>query len=989
MCSADLAVSFPASGVIRLSSPALFGDPDAPSCRRFLERVFQAEEISEITISAGDSPSAELRFCPKTWTLPSVVKRVASFLRQAPESNGHAAPHDQPQANGHTITNGHAAANGNAPGNGHSPAGSHSSANGRAAANGHSPANGHRSANGHAAANGHSPANGQSSANGHPAANGHSPSNGQAANGQAAANGKASAGGRTSSQDAGAAHGHPTATARVVPHSAQDRPIRPVKPVSSVSFRRDGVVRYARPAPVRTGWQVKLDRPGRIHLKNSVLYRKSELCQAIERELMTVLGIEKYKTGSLSCKVQVDYDPRQLTRDQVLEILDSALAGAEHPTQLDKLDLHLPMCTASIPLAAVAQFAFPPLLPVAAAVFAYTSIPTFKEAHHVLFKEKRLGVDVLDSIVVVGCLGTMAIFPGTVLCWCLSFGRTLVKRTQDNSKKLLLNAFGKHPRYVWLYRDGTEVQVSLDKLQKGDIIVVNTGEVVPVDGHVVEGMAMIDQHALTGESTPAEKGVGDRVFASTVMVAGKVFVSVETSGSDTASAKISQILNDTAGYKLSSQHKGEVLADKAVIPTLAIGGLGLATMGPVGAVAVLNSDLGTGIRMAAPLAMLSSLALCANKGILVKDGRALELMNEIDTVLFDKTGTLTRERPEVGRVIAGEGFDADQILCYAAAAERRFHHPIALAILHKAAERDLVLPPTDDTQYKVGYGITVQLDGRRIRVGSRRFMEMEGIELPPEVRTALDEAHREGFTMVMVGVDDQLGGAIELQAAVRPEVKEIIAGLRQRGIRHIAIISGDHEAPTKKLAESLGMDRYFAQVLPADKADYVAKLQQEGCKVCFVGDGINDSIALKKANVSISLRGASSIATDTAHIVFLEEGLSKLCELRDIARDLDRNVKRSWAMILAPNLTCIVGVFTLGFGIMASVVTNNVAALGALANGLLPLRKVAQIEAERRHRLEMTQSYAMERNALHAPAEKADRWTDPAGDRQRVLAASA
>jgi heavy metal translocating P-type ATPase len=481
---------------------------------------------------------------------------------------------------------------------------------------------------------------------------------------------------------------------------------------------------------------------------------------------------------------------------------------------------------------------------------------------------------------------------------------------------------------------------------------------------VVEGMAMIDQHALTGESTPAEKGVGDRVFASTVMVAGKVFVSVETSGSDTASAKISQILNDTAGYKLASQHKGERLADKAVIPTLTIGAVGMATMGPAGAVAVLNSDFGTGIRMAAPLAMLSSLALCANKGILVKDGRALELMNEVDTVLFDKTGTLTRERPEVGRVIAACGFDADQILGFAAAAERKFHHPIALAILHKAQELNLSLPPTDDTQYQVGYGITVHALGHTVRVGSRRFLEMEGIELPPEVRDALDEAHREGYTMVMVGVDDRLGGAIELRASVRPEVREIIRGLRQRRIKHIAIISGDHEAPTRKLAESLGMDRYFAQVLPADKADYVEKLQKEGCKVCFVGDGINDSIALKKANVSISLRGASTIATDTAHIVFLEEGLAKLCELRDIARDLDHNVKRSWSMILAPNIACIAGVFTLGFGIMASVVTNNVAALAALANGMLPLRKVAQIEAERRHRLEMTQNYKNRKRAV-------------------------
>jgi Cu2+-exporting ATPase len=358
--------------------------------------------------------------------------------------------------------------------------------------------------------------------------------------------------------------------------------------------------------------------------------------------------------------------------------------------------------------------------------------------------------------------------------------------------------------------------------------------------------------------------------------------------------------------------------------------------------------------MAAPLAMLSSLALCASKGILVKDGRALEQMNRVDTVLFDKTGTLTRERPEVGRVFACEGFLEVQVLAYAAAAERKFHHPIALAILHRAEELGLALPATDDTRYQVGYGITVHIDGRAVRVGSRRFIEAEGVAIVPAVRDALDEAHLEGNTMVLVGVDDRVAGAIELRAAIRPEVGAIIQGLRERGITHIAIISGDHEAPTRKLARSLGMDRYFAQVLPADKADYVARLQEEGRKVCFVGDGINDSIALKKADVSISLRGASSIATDTAHVVFLEGGLSRLCDLRDVARELDRNVNRSWSMIVAPNLTNVVGVFTMGFGIMTSVVTNNVSALFALANGLLPLRKIAQAKAERRREREST-----------------------------------
>ncbi|MGI2324225.1 MULTISPECIES: heavy metal translocating P-type ATPase [unclassified Methylococcus] len=716
---------------------------------------------------------------------------------------------------------------------------------------------------------------------------------------------------------------------------------------------RQGVVHYHRFGKRVTGWQVVSDQIGSIRLKNPVLYRKNNLCQAIERELMSVLGVDRYKTHSLRCTVQIDYDPRRLSQTNLIEILDSALETAEHQEALDRLDLDLTICSLSIPLAATAQFAVPALLPLSAAVFAYTSIPCFRGAYERLSKEKRIGCDFLDSIVVLGCLGTLQLLPGAVLAWCLSFGRLLVKKTEDNSKKMLLNAFGKQPRHVWLVKDGVEIEVPMDKVQKGDIVAVHTGDTVPVDGHIVEGMAMIDQHTLTGESSPAEKGVGDRVFASTVMVAGKIFVSVEQSGGETASAKISQILNDTAGYKLSSQNKGEKLADRAAAPTLVVGAIAWATIGPSGAVAALNSDLGTGIRMAAPLALLSSLALCAQKGVLVKDGRALELMGRIDTVLFDKTGTLTRECPEVGRIITANGFAENEVLMYAAGAEQKFHHPIALAILKKAEEWGIDLPATDETQYKVGYGIDVRVKGRRIRVGSARFMEREGIGLTPEIKEALDAAHLEGYTMVMVAIGDRIGGALELQAAVRPEVKDIVAGLRARGVKHLAIISGDHEAPTRKLAEELGMDRYFAQVLPADKADYVEKLQQEGRTVCFVGDGINDSIALKKANVSISLRGATSIATDTAHIVFLEQGLGKLCELRDISRELERNIARSWAMIIAPNVACVLGVFTLGFGVAASVFTNNVAALAALANGLLPMRKVALLEAERRHQLEL------------------------------------
>ncbi len=819
MSPREISVSFPSAGVIWVRCDSLFADAESPACRRFIERAFLSKVVASVSIAGGDAPRAELSFCPRTFALSYVIRRLEATLGRGWDGDGEPAP-----------------------------------------------------------------------------------------------------------------------------------PGAEVTRIASTKAARDdrGTVRYYRHDSLVTGWEVKSEIPGRLRLKHPILFRKSPLCHAIERELTGVLGIDRFSTNSITASVLVHFDPRQLTRTQVIQILDAALAEAQRPAADDEPDLHLPICTASIPLAASAQFAAPVMLPAAALLYAFTCIPTFQEARRVLAEEKRIGVDFLDSVVMVGCLGTLTIFPGAVCCWCLSFGRFLVKQSRDRSQKLLLDAFGKQPRYAWLCRDGAEVQVPTDRLDKGDIIVIHTGEVVPVDGHVVEGMALVDQHALTGESTPAEKGTGDRVFAATLLVAGQVRVSVETSGSETASARIGRILRDTAGYKMASQHKGERLADKAVIPTLGVGALGMATLGPIGAVAVLNSDLGTGIRMAAPLAMLSSLTLCASKGILVKDGRALEMMNRIDTVLFDKTGTLTRDQPEVGRIIAADGWDPARILAFAAAAERKFHHPIALAILHRADELGLRPLPTDDTQYKVGYGISVRILRYAVRVGSKRFMESEAIELTGEIRAALDEAHRDGHTMVLVAVDDRIAGAIELKAAVRPEVSRVIADLRRAGIRHIAIVSGDHEAPTRRLAESLGMDRYFAQVLPADKADYVAKLQAEGRKVCFVGDGINDSIALKKADVSISLRGASSLATDTAQVVFLEGGLARLCELREIACNLDRNINRSWAMIVAPNVTNMIGVFTMGFGIMASVITNNVSALAALANGLMPLRKVRRREGATR-----------------------------------------
>jgi heavy metal translocating P-type ATPase len=706
------------------------------------------------------------------------------------------------------------------------------------------------------------------------------------------------------------------------------------------------VVRLRRHGRKLSGWAIKHEIEGRIRLQHPALFRKRELCQAIERELMNAFGVDRYYTNDLTSSVLVYYDPRHIQKHQLIDLLDDSLRNSKD-LGTTPVDLDLPICTASMGLAAASLTLVPALTPLSAALFFYSTIPSFKNAYAVLFKEKRLGVDVLDAIVVLACLASNQILAGTVLAWSLSVARKLVEMTEDRSKRMLLNVFGKQPRLVWLYLDGNEVETPLEKLKVSDIIVVHTGETVPVDGEVVDGMAMIDQHALTGESAPAEKIKGDKVFAATILIAGKIYVAVTSAGEETTSSKLARILNDTAGYKLRSQSQGEELADKAVAPTLALGALGLATRGAGGAIAIVNCDLGTGIRVAAPIGMLTSLTLCAQHGILVKDGRALELMRKVDTFLFDKTGTLTRERPEVGRVLTFGKYSAERILQWAAAAENKFSHPIANAILDKFKSLGLPMAATDDSKYQVGYGITVGIDGHTVRIGSARFMEHERVKLPAELGREMESVHGEGNSLIMVGVDDVLGGAIEMRAANRPEAEEVIAGLRARGAKHLAIISGDHDLPTRKLAEKLGMDRYFAEVLPQDKAKYVELLQKEGRTVCFVGDGINDSIALKKANVSISLRGASSIATDTAQVVFMEDSLVKLLQLQDISSDLQRNINWSWALIIVPNAICIAGAFFLGFGVMHSMVFNQLGGLLALGNGLLPLRKVAVAQAEK------------------------------------------
>jgi Cu2+-exporting ATPase len=593
----------------------------------------------------------------------------------------------------------------------------------------------------------------------------------------------------------------------------------------------------------------------------------------------------------------------------------------------------------SMGLAAIRQFIYPPLALLSLPLYFYTAIPYIRRAEKVLVEQRKLNVDVLFVFADMMVIAINQYFAAAFSIWLFNQSKYITAKIKKQSEEVLVNIFQK-PSKVWILQDGIEVEMPLEQVKMNDILVVNTGEVISVDGTIIDdGIATIDQQVLTGESQPVEKEKGDQVFASTFVIAGRIHVKVEQSGEKTTIAKIGQILKSSTDFKSSVQLKGEQWANKASVPILALSGLLWPILGTANTVVFIYSHIGHRIRILAPLGTLNHISIAAHKGVMIKDGRALETLMQVDTILFDKTGTLTNEQPEVRQIIVCDDYKEEEILTYAAAAERKLTHPIAKAILAKAEEANISLPPIEDSKYDVGYGITVRFDDKIIQVGSLRFMTKESIIIPKKLEAVVADSQTTGNSLVFVAVNHQVIGILELQSSVRTEVKQMISGLRQRGIKHIAIVSGDHKQPTQKLAEELGMDSYFAEVLPQNKAQIVEQLQKEGKSVCFVGDGINDAIAMKKANVSISLSGASSIAIDVANIVLMDGNLSHLCELFDISKNLNTYLKQSLGLVMSSGAFNIVSALLLHFGVMVTLVVNgSILALGVV-NAMIPLQK--------------------------------------------------
>jgi Cu2+-exporting ATPase len=622
----------------------------------------------------------------------------------------------------------------------------------------------------------------------------------------------------------------------------------------------------------------------------------------------------------------------------------------------------------SLLLSLAGQWAFPPLIPLAIGVGLLGSSAAYLYAYEQWKRTRRLGA------IHLLCVYSLYLWLGGYVAagsiGAALFGLMLKTKvlSENQSRNNLVSMFQLQPDKVWVRNNGSEIEIGFDQLQIGDTIVLHAGQVVPVDGTVVAGAATVDQHMLTGEAQPVEKRAGDAVFAVTLVISGQIDIKVEKTSKETTAGQIAEILNRTAGDSKPNVRTGISTIDWLVLPTLALSAASWPFIGTAGAVSLIGANSTFTSYLSGSLAMLNYLNLAARSGILVKNAHALEQLSTIDTIVFDKTGTLTLEQPQIAQIHTLTNIHAEQILRFAAAAEARQTHPIARAILAAAAERNLLLPAIDQAHYEVGYGIKVRLveddTGTRwlgdmvisgdtstsspghlvtpssphplIRVGSGRFMTMEGIALPEQVKTLTEACQAQGHSLVMVAVNDELVGVIELQPTVRPEAQQIIQGLRKLGL-DLYIISGDQESPTRTLAHTLGMTGYFANTLPEAKANLVAELQEKGRTVCFIGDGINDAIAMRQAELSISLRGATTVATDTAQVILMKGNLNQLLYLFQLGRDFAHDLKLNVRFTMGVSAVAVSGILLAGFTFVATEVFYALSLFGGLAIAMKPL----------------------------------------------------
>ncbi len=516
--------------------------------------------------------------------------------------------------------------------------------------------------------------------------------------------------------------------------------------------------------------------------------------------------------------------------------------------------------------------------------------PLVKRGLTDLVKERKIGTEIFVTIAT-----TVAVFggetvAGAILMVIILIAEFIAELNTDRARASIKGLIGSVPQVALVRSELGERSVPIVELNIGDVVLVRSGEKVPVDGSVIGGGGSVNEAPITGESVPKEKEIGAAVFAGTVLESGALDVKTERRGTDTMFARIIALVEQAE----ESQAPVAKLADKVagwlipiVLVFLVVVFMVTHNVRTIVTLMIFTSPAELGL--ATPLVMISAIARAARSGILVKGGLFLELLAKVDVIVFDKTGTLTVGRPQVTEIVSEgkSGLGEKEVLRIAAAADRRSAHPLAKAVVEYAAKVGVEVPEPEQFEVLRGRGVRATVEGRHVLVGNKALLMENGVEVP-------GEEHATGKTLVYVAVDGARVGSLVIEDGLRPGAKTVIARLKATGIKRVVMLTGDNNTTANAVAEALGIDEVRAELMPEDKVRIVTELQAEGHQVAMVGDGVNDAPALAKADVGIAMgAGGTQAALEAADIALMTDDLEKIALARAIARRAYRTIQEN------------------------------------------------------------------------------------------------
>ena len=515
----------------------------------------------------------------------------------------------------------------------------------------------------------------------------------------------------------------------------------------------------------------------------------------------------------------------------------------------------------------------------------------------------KIEVPVLDATAIGVSMFRGDIATAGSVMFLLGIGEILEEWTHKKSVGDLARSMSLNISKVWLVSDGQEVLVPFSSVKSGDRVRIHMGNVIPFDGTVVEGEAMVNQASLTGESVAVRKIENGEVYAGTVVEEGELTIRVREANGSSKFEKIVTMIEESEKLKSGLESKAEHLADKLVPYTLAGTGLTyLLTRNVTKALAVLMVDFSCALKLAMPISVLSAIREASEHSITVKGGKYLEAMAEAETIVFDKTGTLTKAQPTVAEVVSFDGREPKELLRIAACLEEHFPHSMAKAVVKAAKEQNLVHEELHSkVEYIVAHGISSKIEEKKVVIGSYHFVfEDENCKIPEGMQEKFATLPDE-YSHLYMAIEQELAAVICIEDPIREEAREVVARLKEVGLSKVVMMTGDSDRTAKAIAARVGVDRYFSEVLPEDKANFIEAEKKAGRKVIMIGDGINDSPALSAADVGIAISDGAEIAREIADVTVGADSLHEIVTLRELSDRLMSRIHGNYRSIVGIN----------------------------------------------------------------------------------------